>query len=380
LPTFKADNDTNKLKVLKFSNNLFYHDWSGGIVRFAMLKYVQYFSLAKNYIGWQSKKVTCEAFYGLLELVTLDLSHNSIETFVCGYGFVPSLKTLRLNNNKLTTLSILPKYSKLSYLFLQHNNLKIIEFSKENCNSLFQFGFTRNWNEFKHLKVMNLSGNTELKLTGNEFINTNLVCLLLDTEILDFSTTRNNLSEQFQSVIAHNITILKQKNIAKKELSGNSCEAPNEEYKIDHPDPDPDHHDHPDIMLIVGSSIIGVLLLVIMILFGILIKKRAPAPATLDTPHKRQPAGQGTGKGKQTRIVKTVNNYNPRWMSRQDSFEAPDVPNSANGKEHKKEDEEDNIYDLATTSVNKHTPRQCYRREGFEAEDEDNIYGLAMIK
>jgi Leucine-rich repeat (LRR) protein len=390
LPKFEAHDDTKKLKVLKFSNNNFNGDMSGGKYRFTRVRHVKFLSFARNAI----RKVACKAFFGLSELVTLDLSFNSIETFACDFEIVPSLKTLRLNNNQLATLSTMPKYSKLSMLFLQHNNLKTIEFknatgffeefttnriddeSLEYCSNICRnmfygnrrhFKISRrcenpcdmyNLKNFKTTNALNLeSGDKELETTVKEFIINKMTCLLVDnsSEIILSFLMKVVVSAQFQLQTINNITHLKRigETECKEEFSDNDYALYIAEDATD--------FWYMNIIFIVGSTVIGVLLLVIIILIGFLVKKRGLADSTYETVppktvQKTVPETQPSAKPAQPRQnhpklreyrnhanQTTINNCNVRSI---DSFDGFGSIEETGGQEE--EEEEHIIYGQTT--------------------------------
>jgi Leucine rich repeat len=268
LRPFDEDDDSNRLKALKLSNNNINGNWEEA--RFAWLKHVKFLSLAQNKIS----TVTCKIFFGLIELVTLDLSHNQIEVFVCGFEFVPSLETLRLDNNKLSTLSIMPeysKYSRLKNLFLQNNRLETLGLeNKIQCKlparkafhykCLNYLNFLEN---FGYLKLINLSGNKKLSLTESDIFDSKLTCWFLDTLPNNWNILKKNKDlKRFQEEYIDNLIILKQKNVTEY------CESNDSDYTLD--------EEHSDLVFVAESVVIGVLLLLVMILVGILIKKREP--------------------------------------------------------------------------------------------------------
>jgi Leucine-rich repeat (LRR) protein len=319
--------------------------------------------------------VICSAFFGLSELVTLDLSYNRIKTFACDFELMTSLKTLRLNNNQLSTLSIVPKYSKLSALFLQHNNLETIEF--KNSIGFFEdlttgpFGFRvirdlcyekcryesrwpRNIIDFKNFnytKAFNLT--SDLELANKQFIINKMTCLLVDNteNILSF-LMKIVVSEQFQLRTSNKIIHLKRigETECKEELSDNDYAL----YIAE----DATELWYMNIIFIVVTTVIGVLLLVIIILIGFLVKKRGPADSTYETVEpktfkKTVPKTQPSAKPAQPRQnhpklreyrnhanQTTINNCNVRSI---DSFDGFGSIEETEGQE-----EEDIIYGQTT--------------------------------
>jgi hypothetical protein len=154
---FEAD-DSNQLAVLLLSSNKLAQL---GEISFSELNRVKYLDLSNNTLN----NFTCESFVGLYDLNTLDLSYNQINSVTCNFLILPKLKTLKLNDNLINSISLEnQKFSSLQHLFLQTNS--------------FDDG-TSFLSSLKHLVVLNLSNNTNMNVWSS-FNNTELTCLYLD--------------------------------------------------------------------------------------------------------------------------------------------------------------------------------------------------------
>jgi Leucine rich repeat len=111
------DNGSNVLETLLLSSNNISHLTD---TPFFQLNNLHYLSLSHN----KFTKFECENLVGLHNLVILDLSYNpNLVNFKCHFMYVPSLKQLALNNNKLAKVVFTISRSRLQYLYLQNNNL-----------------------------------------------------------------------------------------------------------------------------------------------------------------------------------------------------------------------------------------------------------------
>ncbi|KAK3792769.1 hypothetical protein RRG08_029317 [Elysia crispata] len=85
---------------------------------------LQFLDLSHNDISMVSER----AFEGLENLTWLDLSHNSISALSNSlFHSLINLQSLDLSHNQLQTVNNLQALSSLEYLYLQHNNLRLVK-------------------------------------------------------------------------------------------------------------------------------------------------------------------------------------------------------------------------------------------------------------